>query len=112
MWWILVLLFATTAQAGQVCLENGTNRLLEYQSGGSPGTCTRNLVGVGVDPMTFEERTITVREWESIHKREIEQPAQDAREAVEVARQAKEDSIRAKLGLTAKEFDDLRDALR
>lgn len=113
-WWGLLVACLWTAQAwaGQVCLEKGTGKLLEYQSGGLPGTCTANAQSAGHPANQIEERTVTETEWAAIYEEQVAAPQRAQDVQVRADQQATADVLRQKLGLSAKEFDELKDALR
>ena len=86
--------------------------MIEYQSAGTSGTCTKNATSNGIPAADIEERTVTAAEWVAIKDVHIDQPAKTAQQAKEQARQQKAKAMKQKLGLTDQEFEDLRDALR
>lgn len=108
----LGLLMPASCWAGQVCFQRSTNALIEYQSVGTPGTCTKNATSNGIPAADVEERMVTAAEWATIKEAQIDQPAKAAQQAREQARHQKALKLRQKLGLTDQEFEDLRDALR
>ena len=109
---VLFFLLMPSVWADQVCLEKGTQKLLEYQSAGRPGTCTANLVAAGRPAETIVEKQVTASEWAVIRERELETPTREAQARQAQARQQKAEAVRAKLGLSAGEFNDLRESLR
>lgn len=98
--------------AGQVCLRTGTGKVLEYQSHATPGTCTKNLVNAGQSAAQIEERTVTPQEWAQLYEEQFATPAREALAAKRTQRAALAASLRQKLGLSAQEFAELKEALR
>ena len=98
--------------AGRVCLEKSTGKLLEYQSFATPGTLTANAISAGYSADQVEEKEVTETEWKVIRQNQLVKPAQDALEAKETDRQQKQQAIIEKLGLTDKDFQDLKEALQ
>jgi len=112
LWVFGVLLFPGVVLADQVCFQRSTGTLLEYQSHARAGTCTANAVNGGLATSDVEEREVTRAEWQEIREAQIDAPARAQHQQREEVRQAKEQTLRQKLGLTQQEFDDLKDALR
>ena len=109
---VLSVVVVPVVWAGQVCLDKDTGALVEYQSHATPGTCTRNAVASGLKATDIVERDVTQAEWASIRQAQIDAPAEAKRETEEALRQTKADALQQKLGLSAKEFEDLREALQ
>ena len=114
-WVISLLAWMPTASAALACVERATGKLLDYQSHGRPGTCERNWVTenpqYGYTVGQIEERSITASEWVALRDQWIDAPTRQRKAEREMARQGRETAIRAKLGLSKAEFDDLRAAL-
>ena len=99
--------------ADRVCIEKGTGKLIEYQSGDAPlGTLAQNAVNVGYTIDTIIEKYITPEEWKSIKKQWIDDPAEKEKQNREKIRKQKEDKIKTKLNLSENEWNDLKDALK
>src|SRR3990167_1529346 len=113
--WVFFILFATPVFADQVCLDRKTGKLIEYQSKATPGTCLINAISAGYTEENVEERQVSLDEWAYIKEELVDKPEREDKEAKEQAkeirRDQKEQSIRTKLGLSAKEFQDLKEAL-
>ena len=109
---VLSVVVVPVVWAEQVCLDKDTGALLEYQSHATPGTCTRNAVASGKDANDVVERDVTKAEWDAIRKTQIDAPTEAKRKAADALRQEKADALQEKLGLSAKEFEDLREALQ
>ena len=110
---VLVTLVATACHADRVCLEKATGKLVEYQSGNAPlGTLTKNAVACGKKAEDVIEKYVTPQEWAVIEEEQLKKPAKEKQAVKEVQRQAKEDKMRTKLGLSKAEFDELRDAIK
>lgn len=115
-WALLLWSIALPVAADVLCLERATGKILEYQAPGTPGICTQNLIAAGWHAHEIEERSVTAAEWEALNEAQVRQPlreAKAARQAQALAkRQAAQVRVQAKLGLTDKEWDDLKEALR
>ena len=115
---VALLLWSLTGPvaADVLCLERATGKILEYQAPGTPGICTQNLITAGWHAHEIEERAVTTEEWEALNDAQVRQPQRQAKAARQaqaaVKRQAAEARVQAKLGLTEKEWDDLKEALR
>ena len=109
---LFTVVWALPVSAGQVCLEKGTGKLIEYQSRGRPDTCTQNAMKSGYPAGQIEERTISNNEMQALLEQQVMQPAKKAREAKRKAKQQAIDSIRQKLNLSTEEFHELQEALR
>lgn len=108
----IVLTWAMPVAAGQVCLEKGTGKLIEYQSDGRPGTCTQNALQSGYTTNQVEERTMGKDEINVLLDAQFVKPAKEAQEAKRVVKQQAIQKIRQKLGLSVAEFEDLKEALQ
>jgi hypothetical protein len=102
----------SVAWADRVSIERATGKLLEYQSAATPGTLVANAVRAGYAEDHVEEREVTAQEWQALREAQIDAPARAVQAQLEGVRRQKEQAMRAKLGLTPQEFDDLREALR
>jgi hypothetical protein len=108
----LILLFAPSAYAGRVTIDKSTGKFIEYQSAAREGALLKSAISAGYKAEDVEEREVTPSEWKEIYEEQVVKPANDAQKQADAAKKAKEKAIREKLGLTAAEFADLRDALR
>ena len=108
----VILFVCPVAWADQVCLVKATNTLLEHQSRATPGTCLKNAQAAGFAVDEVEEREVSAEEWALMREALIVKPARDQAKAEATARQQKAEAVRQKLGLSAAEFRDLKDALR
>ena len=95
-----------------VCLWKADNRLFEYQSRGTPGTCARNAIGSGIDPTLIEERIMTTSEWNQYENQneDVLFPERVTQRQEAAVKKASRKAARAKLkalGLTGEELDAL-----
>ena len=110
---LLFMGLTSLCYADRICLEKNTGKLIEFQSGDAPlGTLTQNAVNAGYQANNVEEKYVTKEEWKVIETEQIKKPAEDKNKADELARKQKEKTIKTKLGLSDKEFSDLKDALK
>mgnify|MGYP001597114876 CR=1 FL=1 len=112
--WLLMgmCLFPMSAFADQACFRRSTDTLIEYQSRADIGTCTQNAAQAGIPLSDIDERTVTDVEWKALEQRYIRAPNQLLADAKEQGRKDKAARVRAKLGLSPSEFEDLREAVR
>ena len=115
----LLLLLPTPVEAALVCLKSGTGQVLEVQSNGMAGTCQQNWVTAnpqyGYTAGEIEERQVSAGEAQQLlaaWEQDAANPAVQARQQQQQAHQAVVAKVRAKLGLTPQEFQELQDALR
>ena len=112
LWVLFLLTLPTSAWAARVCVERGTGKLIEYQSHATPGTLLRNAKAAGYQEAQVEEREVTSAEWTALQEQWIDAPNRAAAIVQAAQRQSKAAIIRAKLGLSAQEFEELKEALR
>lgn len=109
---LLVFVMPASIYAERVSFEKSTGKLIEYQSDDAPlGTLTQNAINSGYKKEDIEEKYITKEEWQIIKEEQIEKPAKEKAKQKEQARKEKENTIKQKLGLTDKDFKDLKEAL-
>jgi hypothetical protein len=97
---------------GRVCLEKASGKLVEYQSGNAAlGTLTKNAIACGKNAEDVIEKYVTAAEWAAIEEEQLKKPAREKAAQKEVARKEKEEKVKTKLGLSNKEFEDLKEAL-
>lgn len=96
----------------RVCTEKGTGKLIEYQSDATEGTLISNAVNAGYKANTVEEKEVTDEEWAALRETHITGPARQHRMDDVNERTRKREAIRARLGLTDDEMQDLMDVTK
>lgn len=108
-----VLSIFSFCYADRVCIEKSTGKLIEYQSGDAQlETLTNNAISAGYKKEDVEEKYVTKKEWSKIKEEQLDKPAREKQEKKEQERKQKEDKIKTKLGLSDKDFNDLKEALK
>lgn len=110
---VCVLFVAIFSHADRICIQKSTGKFIEYQSGSAPlGTLIKNAINAGYDPNDIEEKYVTESEARQIIEQQVEIPAREKHKKEKEAIESKIPVLRLKLGLSEKEFEDLRQALK
>lgn len=95
---------------GRVLIRKSDGIPIEYQStGGKLGVLMKNAVNSGLNINDYTEQYMTDSEYESLEEVKINKPKRDFQKN---KKNLAITSIREKLGLTKKEFDTLKEALK
>ena len=113
-----LVLAPATAGAATVCVEKATGRVLQSQNADDPGLCVQDLVvnnpQYGFVAADIEERIVDDAGHQALYQAWADNPTNPHRikqQAKAQNRQDKENRIRATLGLTPQQFQDLKEAL-
>ena len=110
--WVIVgvIILAPVVWADRICVRNSDGKIIEYQSQATAGTLIRNAKAAGYNDTQVTERVVTTEEYAAL-KFTQDAPQRDAKAAKVQKQKDQAEQIRGKLNLSAKEFDDLKEAL-